>query len=302
MYRTIHVPLDGSQPAESALPVALGLALRTGARLRLVHVHAPVPTPELESLTPYRFQAVPRYDYDVEALGSEAQYLAELSERLTLAGVEISTVLLRGTAEDLLRHELDGAVGTLVVMTAHGAGGATAPGMGDVAAAVVRRSAVPVLLLRPGVPGMPARERAFTHILIALDGSPLAEQILEPATAIGSAFGAKFTLLRVVAPPRVSGTATGPEDDFTWCVNRAEAYLEQVARRLRARAFEVRTTVLTDAEPAAGILRRAAEAGADLVALATHGRGGLGRLLVGSVAERVQAAAGQAVLLYRPQG
>ena len=80
----------------------------------------------------------------------------------------------------------------------------------------------------------------------------------------------------------------------------AEDYLERVAERLRARSLQVRTRVVADLHPAAAILREAAVSDVDLVALATHGRRGLSRLFLGSVADKVVRGAAASVLLCRP--
>jgi nucleotide-binding universal stress UspA family protein len=83
-------------------------------------------------------------------------------------------------------------------------------------------------------------------------------------------------------------------------LKRAHAYLEPLAERLRARSFAVNTRVASHERPAAAILADASVHGADLIALATHGRGGLKRLALGSVADKVVRGANAAVMAYRP--
>jgi nucleotide-binding universal stress UspA family protein len=79
----------------------------------------------------------------------------------------------------------------------------------------------------------------------------------------------------------------------------AQQYLERVAERLRARGLRVRTSTI-DAAPALAIREYAREHAVDLIAIATHGRGGLARVLLGSVADAVLRDTGAPVLLYRP--
>jgi nucleotide-binding universal stress UspA family protein len=76
-------------------------------------------------------------------------------------------------------------------------------------------------------------------------------------------------------------------------------YLERVARHLRAQSVQVQTQLVV-AEPDVAILDYAREHAVGLIAIATHGRGGLGRVVLGSVADAVLRRAGVPVLLYRP--
>jgi nucleotide-binding universal stress UspA family protein len=199
--------------------------------------------------------------------------------------------LLGGAPVTDALHEHAEAVGCdLVVMTTHGRSLLSRAWLGSVTDSFVRRASMPVLLVRPGE-GEPARavEPVFRHMLIPLDGSALAEQILPFAAALGIPTETTYTLLQVVAPV-VLGYApyahTVGLDERVLDEMRAEAraYLEEIAGRLRAQGAQVRTAVVVG-EPALAILDYAGEHGADLVALSTHGRGGLARLLLGSVAD-----------------
>jgi nucleotide-binding universal stress UspA family protein len=160
------------------------------------------------------------------------------------------------------------------------------------------------------------QEPAIGRVLIPLDGSQLAEQILDPATALAAATKAQVTLLRVVQQltpesyvphsRRVSGirpallTQIQEVDRQEWA--HAEKYLNQLAERLRTRSLTVETRVVSHVRPATAILDDASTHGVDLIALATQGRGGLKRLLVGSVADKVLRGATTPVLVYRPVG
>jgi nucleotide-binding universal stress UspA family protein len=137
-----------------------------------------------------------------------------------------------------------------------------------------------------------------------LDGSALAEAIVEHAVGLGTLMDAEYTLLQAIdpligehtVPPYAVGLAKTTFEEL-----RAEAqrYLERVARDLRARSVQVQTHLVI-AEPAVAILDYAREHATDLIAIATHGRGALGRALLGSVADAVLRRAGVPVLLYRP--
>ena len=171
-------------------------------------------------------------------------------------------------------------------------------GLGSVADELIRRAPMPVLLVRPGekAPGI-IPEPVLDNILIPLDGSALAEQVLEPALDLARLMEARCSLLRVVesrsSPAKHAG---GPPE------RQAEAYLERVAARLREQGLQVRTRVVVARHVAEAILEEAEAQASNLIALATHGRGGLKRLLLGSVADKLIRAAASPVLVYRPTG
>ena len=166
-----------------------------------------------------------------------------------------------------------------------------------------------VLLVRPdeaGPPPDPANEVVLEHLLVPLDGSELSKEILEPATVLGSLFDARYTLLRVVTFPV---ELASPYLPHTVQLNRefveegrvaAEADLEQVAAELRERGLQVATQVEVSAQAANVILDGASEAGADLVALATHGWGPVARVVLGSTTDKVIRGAHRPVLVVRP--
>ncbi len=198
----------------------------------------------------------------------------------------------------------------LVVMTTHGYGPLARAWMGSVADKLVRRLPMPILLARPHEATLDlletVHERVFEHVLIPLDGSALAEEILDPALALGALMDAEYTLMEAIEVP-VLGYAPAAQaamlDERVLEQWRAEAraYLERVAARIRARVSVVRTNV-TLAPPAMAIIDYAREHAADLIALSTHGRGGLARMLLGSVADKVIRGADVPVLLQRPRG
>jgi nucleotide-binding universal stress UspA family protein len=146
----------------------------------------------------------------------------------------------------------------------------------------------------------------YTRILAALDGSDLAEQILPHVEALAEKFSATVTLLRATTPvQQVVAAELGIEGVFVDPMliieeERREAarYLEQVAEHLRRRGITVQC-VQPEGSPAETILEYARGTNTDLIALTTHGRGGLGRLIFGSVADEVLRKAVCPLLLVR---
>ena len=307
MYGSILIPLDGSPLSEHALPLAQELARRSGASLHLAHVHIP-PVPPMYSAD------LPLFDTQQEEYqrASEHAYLEALTKRLRSGSdIPVDEVFLEGAITDSVadliavytrEHYVD-----LVVMTTHGRGGLARVWLGSVADDLVGRLSMPLLLLRPdqGAAAMAAAQ-APRQILIPLDGSANAESVLPHALAIGQATQAQYTLLRVVEPVMVArhmppNPAVRELDDQLIDHLRADAqsYLEQVAARLAAQGLAARIEVLVAPHAAVAILEHARQGAADLIAMATHGRRGLARVLVGSVADKVLRGATTPVLLYR---
>jgi nucleotide-binding universal stress UspA family protein len=142
----------------------------------------------------------------------------------------------------------------------------------------------------------------YERVLVPLDGSEIAEAILPFAEKLAGPVDAEAMLVRVVEPLSAgeafaAGGVVAPDTLFLRQLE-AKEYLARVERRLANKGIRVRTD-LRSGTPAAEIVAAATSWGADLIAMATHGRGGLGRLLFGSVAEAVLRAAPVPVLMIR---
>jgi nucleotide-binding universal stress UspA family protein len=306
MIRSILVPLDGSDFAEHALPLALTIARRAQARLHLVQVHQPA--------TPLEPGAVEAYEafIEPELRKREQAYLEATRQRLTrIAPIAIEATLANGPVTETLEKELAARQADLVVMTTHGRGMLSRFWLGSVADQLVRQSPAPVLLVRPH-----DQEADFSQdppprrVVIALDGSTLAEQVIPHALALASVLDAGCTFLRVVR--ELDTREVEPGDSAVarrWVeklqelredeLNEARAYLTKVKQAHGEPAVTLTTKVVSAAQPAGAIV---AEAGhGNIVALATHGRHGLPRLVLGSVADKVIRSAGGPVLVYRPR-
>jgi len=141
----------------------------------------------------------------------------------------------------------------------------------------------------------------YTRVLVPVDGSDVAAAVIPFIVGIAGPLDFKVTLLRVihpVPPLGVDGPAYFNEEDVAARHAEAAAYLAGLAGTLEARGLRVRTLVRRG-EPAREILAAATEARADLIAMATHGRTGATRVLLGSVAEDVLRHADVPVFLLR---
>lgn len=145
----------------------------------------------------------------------------------------------------------------------------------------------------------------YRHILVPLDGSALAEGILPHARALTPDKGARITLIRSV--PRIPShtiefdrTAHSPRGELVQHQREAEAYLEPLVAQLRADGFQAEAAVVQQNDPHEAIIDYALQHGVEIIALVTHGRGGLGRLVFGSVAERLLHQSPLPLLVVRP--
>lgn len=311
MFRSLLVPLDGSTAAEHALPMALSLARRFGADVKVIHIYAPV-------WGVYGEGGVYDALLDHELREEMQAYLEGVIQRLSqVSSVSVSSVLLEGRVAGAINRHAEESGADLIVMSTQGRGPVARFWLGSVADALVRQSTIPMLFVRPEDSEADfAQEPELGRVLVPLDGSPLAEQILEPAAALAAATGAELRLLRVVQEftpdghdpdsGRVSGIRptllTQLRELDRESRQRAEEYLNQTAERLRQRSLEVQPRVVSHHRPATALLDDASTHGVALIALATHGRGGLKRLLLGSVADKVLRGATTPVLVYRPTG
>jgi nucleotide-binding universal stress UspA family protein len=301
MIRTILVPLDGSRFAETALPLAVRLTRAAHGRLQLVMAHETVPT-----LLP---AGAPMWDLPEES-GKREQaqaYLARTAACLPAGGKPIEYELIDGEAGPALAERIMLAAPDLVVMATHGRGTIGRLWRGSVADYLVRQVSVPILLVRPDRQSGMGAGTGFRKILVPLDLSDTSDLILEPVKALARITQSHLTLVHVVESafdptlPSTPMNALPAADLLEAERQQAQRHLDRSAARLRKDGLSVATRVVTGAL-VAGTLLDALRAGCfDVVALTTHGRGGLKRALMGSVASRLILEAAQPVLVLRPR-
>lgn len=296
MYKHILVPLDGSTFAEAALPLALALTRKTNADLHLMSVVEPIP-------------AFAYAEWEPAALDWSTQYLDSVAERVADgAGGALSTAVHTGRVVETLHEQSRLLDADLVVMATHGRGALSRAWLGSVADALMREAETPVLFVRPEEGDAPAPEpsRDFETLLIPLDGSELSESALEHATEFGALFGSAYHLVRVVAypleiaSPYLPHTVQMNAEILADAKQSAADYLEERAEQMRKRGLRVTASVAVDPQAAHGILTEAKEVGVDLIAMSTHGRGGMSRVVLGSAADKVLRGTHMPVLLFRP--
>jgi nucleotide-binding universal stress UspA family protein len=311
MFEHILVPLDGSARAERALVPAAGLVRATHGELTLVRV-INIQDDVSMSLVPAMYAPVLLDD----ARAAAASYLGDVSERAELAGISIKTYIPVGSAASTVLDLADDTDTDAIVLTSHGRTGLTRWMLGSVAHHIVRHAKVPVLVLRDGGPlaSTPSRAGTWTlRVLATLDGSRFAEEALPHAVALASALnspGPGVLRLLLVVPSR--GLFEDAAADGHLARN-AEDYLKRTAEHLTQEhaGLAVTWSVAVESDAAAGIIRVAEHrktteepggyTGCDVIVVASHGRSGLARWTLGSVAERVLQGTKLPVLVVRPR-
>lgn len=302
MYQRMLLPLDGSELAEVALSYAKGIASRFGLELLLLHVAG---KGEAESLPLHR------------------AYIDQTSDRVRREMAEVrdktggQTVVVKGEvgsgypAEEILRYAAEKEI-DLILMATHGRSGVRRWVLGSVADKVLRSAALPVLLVRAGMPKDTAYERwSRPKMLVPLDGSELAELVLPHVETLGSSEGGPGAevILVGICEPLVMPPVTTPETSVNWGTaadeymakskKSTEGYLSKVQMGLANAGLKVSLDIL-EGDPATEIIDYAAKTQANLIVMATHGRSGIGRWAYGSVAQKVLHGGSSPILLVRP--
>jgi len=300
----ILVPLDGSEFAERALKPALALAVRTGAEVHLASIVSDLPPVPLASgdgdLVSRWFE---------EEKDRARKYLETTSERLTAegSGVALSTHVRVGPVTRSLERLCKELEVDLAVLTTHGRGAWQRTWLGSVADQLLRAGPVPLLLLpKEAQGGQPfAGPDEPSHVLVPLDGSEAGEAVVNTLLPLLSSGGQRVTLVTVLQQPFPLATTYLPHAVTEEALmkerrTRIEDYLRQAGDRLKGAGIDdVRSEVLIGDDAARGILRFVEAEGVDLIALSTRGRGGVSRLLLGSVADKLIRSAGVPILTAR---
>jgi nucleotide-binding universal stress UspA family protein len=289
---TIIAPLDGSPESEASLPVVAEFAHRTGADVVLLtSIYQPAGWGEFQFTI----------DLEKEARAAQ-QYLDSRRSRLERDGLTVEAQVVSGSPAEAIVDYAAARRAGLIAMSTHGRSGATRWALGSVADQVLHGTHTPLLLVRPHKLAREARP-SFKKILVPLDGSQLSESVLPFVKDLARSFSAGLVLSHAVFPAAMvyPGFEAGSANQRIWdeVYQAAGEQVGATAAALEKEGFQVKTMVSLG--PAVDeVLRVAAEESADLIAMSTHGRSGLGRWVLGSVADAVVRRAELPVLLVRP--
>ncbi len=298
MFSRILVPLDGSALAEQALGPALAIASQPGGEITLLRapVIPYVLDQGIEGVDPY-IEAWAEQQYK-NARQTAAEYLQTFKQLHQREGVALYTQV--GEGEPAMAILDYAAHHDLVVMSTHGYSGLTQWVLGSVTEKVLAAATCPVLIVRSTQP--------IRRILVALDGSALAEAALAPVLELAARLDSEVTLFRAVeevtpferAQLNVGGTDLA--DRLQWgLVKEATRYLESLTPFYSHPGLSLQR-VVEIGWAAHHILDYAQHQAIDVIAMVTHGRTGLAKWVYGSVAEKVLRGTQCSMLIVRPAG
>ncbi len=299
--KSILVPLDGSPLAEQAIPLAQAIAQRSRAKLKLVLVHDRV----------LLMQHGPDYTrIELAMQKADREYLKSVTARVReTLGRSVSSAVLQGlpVVQTLATHIRELGV-DLVVMTTHGRGGLRRAWLGSVTDQLIRSSDIPVLVVRPGEEGAAKPDAQVSEILVPLDGSPLAEAALGPALEVARLWDAEISLVQVVRPailmdnPHLAFPSSYADEVTAIRRESAQDYIRDMAERVRESGVRSTGVAVIGGAVSETLIHLASPERVSLMVIATHGLGGLKRLALGSVADKLVRGANVPVLVVRPSG
>src|SRR6185436_14739478 len=283
MLERIVVPLDGSLTAEAVLPHVRRILHRQDSEIILVRAVVPAPVENSILIVD-------------TAIGPARSYLAGIQERLEREGVRVASEVRVGSAISIILEVAEERKATMIAMATHGATGLKRILLGSTAEVVLRKSPVPVFVVRPfwtedEAPPQSSETAPMRNLLVPVDGSDLAELAVPSALELARLFEARAILLRVLEESREGDAAE---------VRDAEEHLDAIARTFERRGID--TFVLVQkGDPVEEIQKAVRFHHADLIVMTTHGRSGLSRLVTGSVTEQVLRRATVPLLVVRAE-
>ena len=309
MYRRVLVPLDGSELAEVVFPYAKELAGLLGTEVTLLHIASPT----LRDFEPMTRAYV---DHAAEGIRSAAEEIQRQSQIKDPKPVHVAGEMATGyPAEEILRYA-DEKDFDLILIARHGRSGKVRWAIGSVADKIMLSAKEPVWLVPIPETGQMAFDRWPTRTIVApLDGSEIAESTLPHIEALAGALGSpdkvNVTLLRVCEPPAMPTYYTPElsEVPLSWgqyaqqetnrCKQTSAEYLGKIESRFKAAGIEVRSQVVVG-KASDEVINFVKRNPYSIVAMATHGRSGLSRLVYGSVAASILVGVTNPILMIKP--
>lgn len=294
-FARVLVPYDGSEQSEAALAFGIALAKR-GAGLDIVHVVDETPVLTESSTTVVVFDPTPLID----ALDDEGRAIANAAAaRAREAGVEARTRIMHDFPVEGIVKAADDAHDALIVLGTHGRSGLPRTFLGSTTEVVLRSTTTPVLAVHAE---MKVPDRLFTSLVVAVDDSDPADAAVHVAADLARRTGAKAVLCSVVDVEDIlekAGTyAYDPTPFLDGMRDGAKDTLDRALAHGNFAAGTATTTIVED-HPAEGVIAEAERRKADCIVIGSHGRRGLRRLFLGSVAENVLRHSPVPVLIVR---
>ena len=300
MYSKILVPLDGSKTAEKVLPYARYLAGKFKVPVELLAVV------DIAEVASHMASEKARFLDTIidDAVRRLTSYLGSVAT--TFADTDVRCSVEKGKAEDTIIEEAATDKAMLITMATHGRSGLNRFLLGSVAEKVLRGMANPLLLIRATEEAKSEGEAMLKSIIVPLDGSELAEGVLPMAAGMAKKLDLEVELFRTYhIPYNVYGGDEGfyagnYEELLAGVRDEAAQYLDKKAADLKNLGVAKVTCVTKEGLAADEIILLGQKTPDNLIAMSSHGRSGVKRWVLGSVAEAVVRHCGDPVLITRP--
>src|SRR5688572_7515017 len=300
MYSKILVPLDGSGTAEKVLPYARYLAGKFKIPVELL---AAIDIGEIAS---HMASEKARFlDTIIEdGVRHSTTYLRGIAT--TFPDTDVKCSVERGKAEGIIIDKAGTDKSMLITMATHGRSGLNRFLLGSVAEKVLRGTANPVLLVRATSEAVPQGEPTLKSVIVPLDGSELAESVLPMVAHLARELDLEVALFRAYHIPYNvyagdEGVYAGNYEALLHSVrDEAKEYLDKKAGELKRLGTAKVACVIKEGFAADEIIALGQKTAANLIAMSSHGRSGVKRWVLGSVAETVVRHSGDPVLIVRP--
>lgn len=287
MYSKILVALDGSKLAEQILPIVRWLAEANKIPVELLTIADP------DARAPF---------WPAEV---DESYFKKIAAEYFTSAMQVTGSLETGDPAAAIVDRAKDDGDCLIAMATHGVSGLRRWLLGSVAGKVVQTAVNPLLLIHPMEDSTAPAMTGCREVLVPLDGSALAESALAHVSGLAREMKLKVHLVRVFSLPKTAFVVADGMFDQGPAVFRearrqeAEQYLAAKVHELRTEGVESIAASAVEGDPASEIIDLARAARDNLIAMSTHGKSGVTRWMLGSVAERVVQHSGDPVLLIR---
>ena len=298
MYKVIMAPTAGDEIEKPAIAIAVRLARQFDAELHLVRAEAapvavdPIPGKNPLTITDRDWREARQDRFrKLESVGAPCRALGQ---------IRVTTALVDGIVNPTLLDYARRLKVDLIVMSSHLRGGLQRLTLGSTADYLIRNSEIPVIIAKPSLTVSDDVSQAISRIVVALDGSGLAEQIMPHVSELALRLGASVSLLRVLTPQNYAQQQIMQPGLPWWDADISEAYsyLAGVGENLGRDGIAFTTEVILGDNVATAILEYVGATNADLLAIATSGAGGFKRLVFGSVADELTRKSPTSMLVF----
>jgi nucleotide-binding universal stress UspA family protein len=300
MYDEILIPLDGSKTAEKVLPYARYLAKRFKITIELLAVI------DIAEIAAHMSADTARFLDTLidDGVKRSTIYLGGVAR--TFPGSNVKCSVERGRAEEVIIARAAADRAMLITMATHGYSGLNRFLLGSVAEKVLRGTANPLLLVRATEEATPDGEATLKSIIVPLDGSELAESVLPMVAGLAKKLNLEIQLFQAYHIPYSvyagdEGYFSANYDELIGGVrDEASKYLDKKAAELKDLGVAKVSCLTKEGFPGDEIVSLGQKTPDNLIVMCSHGRSGVRRWVLGSVAETVVRHSGDPVLITRP--